>query len=82
MAKDVDLSSHKWRELVFEGKNKEYGAYQMRKDSDKRHNKAMLIVSAVLAVILTIVILIFSGVIGGGDEVDPNAGVDQGKPCY
>lgn len=77
MAKDVDLSSHKWRELVFEGKNKEYGAYQMRKDSDKRHNKAMLIVSAVLAVILTIVILIFSGVIGGGDEVDPNAGVDQ-----
>ena len=77
MAKDVDLSSHKWRELVFEGKNKEYGAYQMRKDSDKRHNKAMLIVSVVLAVILTIVILIFSGVIGGGDEVDPNAGVDQ-----
>lgn len=77
MAKDVDLSSHKWRELVFEGKNKEYGAYQMRKDSDKRHNKAMIIVTAVLAVILTIVILIFSGVIGGGEEVDPNAGVDQ-----
>ena len=77
MAKDVDLSSHKWRELVFEGKNKEYGAYQMRKDSDKRHNKAMIIVTAALAVILTIVILIFSGVIGGEEEVDPNAGVDQ-----
>ena len=77
MAKDVDLSSHKWRELVFEGKNKEYGAYQMRKDSDKRHNKAMIIVTAALAVILTIVILIFSGVIGGEEEIDPNAGVDQ-----
>lgn len=77
MAKDVDLSSHKWRELIFEGKNKEFGAYQLRKDSNRRHGLAMIIVSAVLAVILTIVILIFSGVIGGDDEVDPNAGVDQ-----
>ncbi len=77
MAKDVDLSSHKWRELVFEGKNKEFGAYQMRKDSNRRHGLAMLIVGAALAVILTIVILAFNGVFGGGEVVDPNAGVDQ-----
>ena len=77
MAKDVDLSSHKWREIVFEGKNKEFGAYQLRKNSSNRHTKAMIIVSAVLTAILTIIILIYSGVIGGGEEVDPNAGVDQ-----
>lgn len=77
MAKDVDLSSHKWRELVFEGKNKEFGAYQLRKDSNRRHGLAMIIVGAALAVILTIVILAFNGVFGGGEVVDPNAGVDQ-----
>ena len=49
MAK-IDLTSLEWRELIFQGKNKEYGAYQMRGESDKRHNRAMLIV-AVVAVI-------------------------------
>lgn len=44
MAKDVDLSSQEWRDLVFEGKNKEFGAYEMRTDSPKRHNWAMLAV--------------------------------------
>ncbi|MEF9923689.1 MAG: energy transducer TonB [Muribaculaceae bacterium] len=44
MAKDVDLSSKEWRDLIFEGKNKEYGAYMMRKDSDRRHNRAMIVV--------------------------------------
>lgn len=55
MAKDVDLSSKEWRDLVFEGKNKEFGAYVLRAQSDKRHNKAMLI-----TVIGVIVILILS----------------------
>lgn len=44
MAKDVDLSSKEWRDLIFEGRNKEYGAYQLRQQSDKRHNKSMIIV--------------------------------------
>lgn len=55
MAQDVDLSSKEWRDLVFEGKNKEFGAYVLRAQSDKRHNKAMLI-----TVIGVIVILILS----------------------
>ncbi|MBD5199474.1 MAG: energy transducer TonB [Bacteroidales bacterium] len=42
MAKDVDLSSKEWRDLIFEGKNKEFGAYQLRRTSDARHNKAVL----------------------------------------
>lgn len=55
MAQDVDLSSKEWRDIVFEGKNKEFGAYVLRAQSDKRHNKAMLI-----TVIGVIVILILS----------------------
>jgi protein TonB len=49
MAK-IDLTSFEWRELVFQGKNKEYGAYQLRGESDKRHNRAMLIVTIIALV--------------------------------
>ena len=43
MAKStVDLTSAQWRDLVFADKNKEFGAYQLRKASDKRHNQAFL----------------------------------------
>ena len=54
MAKDVDLSSREWREIVFEGKNKEFGAYQMRSASAGRHNKAMI---AVVIVIIALFLL-------------------------
>ena len=52
MGKDVDLSSREWCDLVFEGKNKDFGAYEMRTTSTKRHNKAMLytIIGAILVV--------------------------------
>jgi periplasmic protein TonB len=43
----IDLTSLEWRELVFQGKNKQYGAYQLRGESNKRHNRAMLIVTIV-----------------------------------
>lgn len=42
MAKDVDLSSREWLDLIFEGKNKDFGAYDIRQDSPKRHNKSVL----------------------------------------
>ena len=42
MAKEVDLSSREWCDLVFEGKNKDFGAYVLRTESTKRHNKAAL----------------------------------------
>ena len=42
MAKEVDLSSREWCDLVFEGKNKDFGAYVIRTESTKRHNKAVL----------------------------------------
>jgi protein TonB len=50
MAK-VDLCSQEWCDMVFAGKNQDYGAYKMRKTSAKRHNAAMfwLIIIALLA---------------------------------
>lgn len=51
MAKDVDLSSSEWIDLIFEGKNKEFGAYELRKASGKRHNKAMIVILIVLLVV-------------------------------
>lgn len=52
MAKDVDLSSKEWTDLIFEGKNKEFGAYTLRQASDRRHNLAVLYVIAGLVLVL------------------------------
>lgn len=52
MAKDVNLTSEEWIDIVFEGKNKDYGAYTLRKNSPKRHNYAFI---AVLVAVLLIV---------------------------
>ncbi len=61
MPKDVDLSSKEWCDLVFEGKNKEFGAYVLRTTSVKRHNKAMLY-TIIGAVILVAAFLTFTTV--------------------
>ena len=57
MAKrNVDLTSSEWRDLIFADKNKEFGAYQLRKASDKRHNMAFLYMLIGLAVVVILVI--------------------------
>jgi protein TonB len=55
MAKDVDLSSNEWTDIIFEGKNKEYGAYTLRRSSVSRHNKA------VISVLIGVVVLLIAG---------------------
>ena len=67
MAKDVDLSSKEWRDIVFEGKNKEFGAYELRKESDARHNKAMIVVVIIIAIAF-ILPLIVNTVLPKADE--------------
>jgi len=47
MAAKLNIFSHNWVDLVFEGRNKEYGAYVLRKKGD-----AYLVRSFVLAVVL------------------------------
>jgi len=53
MAK-IDLTSNEWRELIFQDRNKEFGAFKMRSESESRHNLAMLIVVAFVIVGLSI----------------------------
>lgn len=56
MAKNnVDLTSKEWRDIVFANKNQEFGAYQLRKNSDKRHNMAALYALIGLVVVAIIV---------------------------
>ena len=62
MAKDVDLTSREWCEIVFEGKNKDFGAYKLRESSPARHTKAIVSVLIALAIILTLLILSVNGV--------------------
>ena len=68
MAKDVDLTSREWRDLVFEGKNKEFGAYKMRETSVARHTKSIVVVLIALAVVLVLLILSVSGVFAKPEE--------------
>ncbi len=49
MAK-IDLTSPEWCDLVFRDKNHEYGAFAMRVESPKRHNRAVLIVVVIALV--------------------------------
>lgn len=53
----IDLTSAEWRNLIFADKNKDFGAYQLRAASDKRHNMAFLYMLAGLVVVC---ILIFA----------------------
>lgn len=53
MARNIQLNSTDWCDIVFTGKNKSYGAYALRQSSSKRHILAFLVV------------LIFVGVVAG-----------------
>jgi len=53
MAK-IDLIDNNWTDLVFEGKNKEYGAYVLRRDTGKRNVKALVWVMIGIALIFAI----------------------------
>jgi len=53
MAKDINLYSQEWCDIVFEGKNQDYGAYQVRLTSTKRH------VIALIAILILTVFVAF-----------------------
>ena len=52
----IDLTSKEWRDIVFADKNKEFGAYVMRSQSDKRHNKAFLFLLLGLVCVIVLII--------------------------
>jgi len=54
MTKDINLTSQDWIDMIFEGKNKEYGAYQLRRESPKRHLVAFTLIAVVAVLTCTI----------------------------
>ena len=54
MAKDINVNSVEWCDLIFEGKNKDYGAYELRKHSPRRNLTAYVVIigCVVLAMVL------------------------------
>ena len=55
MAK-IDLIDNSWVDLVFEGKNQAYGAYQLRKNTGSRNLKALITMFIGFAIIAAIVV--------------------------
>lgn len=58
MAKNININSKEWCDIVFEGKNKSYGAYRIRQTSSKRHILSFIIVSLSIAFLVSIPYLI------------------------
>ena len=52
----ANLTSKEWRDLIFQGKNKEFGAYDLRKNSEKRHTLAVIFTLIGLVVVILAVI--------------------------
>ncbi len=57
MAKS-DLTSKEWCDLIFEKKNKEYGAYQLRKDMAHRNLVALIITIIIAAMVVVLPLLV------------------------
>lgn len=54
----LDLLNSKWLELVFEGRNKNYGAYELRKDNTKTNVRAFLIGGFIFALAIATPLLL------------------------
>lgn len=52
---NFDLQKDTWLEIVFEGKNKSYGAYQLRQDEGKNTMKALFSMFALLGLVFLLV---------------------------
>lgn len=58
MGDKINIFSDEWVEIVFSNKNQQYGAYDLRKSSAKRHARALLIaVSVFLFAILSPILI-------------------------
>lgn len=52
----VDLIDNSWVDIVFEGKNKNYGAYKLRRQTGWRNVKALIITLAFVGAIVALII--------------------------
>ncbi len=51
MDKFININSQEWCDLVFEGRNKKYGAYKLRQTSSKRYAYAFFVVLLITAIV-------------------------------
>lgn len=77
MAK-IDLIDNSWVDLVFEGRNQAYGAYQLRKGTSKRNIMAILIM-VVAAILIGVMIGINAVIEANSRKVDISADVELSK---
>lgn len=52
----IDLLDNNWVELVFDGKNQAYGAYELRKETGSRNLKAIITMLIGIAIIIGVII--------------------------
>ena len=48
----IDLIDNKWADLMFENRNKEYGAYVLRRQTTSRNIKSIIIVLILFALVM------------------------------
>ena len=49
--RNTELFSRQWCEVVFEGRNKAYGAYVIRKETGRRYRRVMYVFISILMVV-------------------------------
>jgi len=66
----IDLLGKQWMDIVFEGRNKSYGAYLLRKENSKTNLRALAVGAVVfsLAVASPIILEFISSVTASNDE--------------
>jgi len=69
MVHDINLTSQEWLNIIFEGKNKDYGAYKLRQDSSKRHLIAFISVAVLTVLAITVPRLSKELGIGGRERI-------------
>ena len=69
----IDLISNDWVDLVFEGRNKSYGAYRLRRSTTKRN--IIAVISVLILVLACFIILTVKNIV---DEQRAKVAVTQG----
>ena len=80
MAK-IDILSKNWNDILFEGRNKGYGAYELRADTGKRNLKALIALLVLLAFAYVLPYIV-SGIASaveslGSDQVTELSNIEQ-----
>ncbi len=67
----IDLFKPEWLDVVFTGRNKSYGAYDLRKDNSKTTSRAIIIGSILFIVVVSLPLIVryISGILPQDDQL-------------